>query len=103
MRAGELRETITFQQIDPIRDAFNAVVDNWIDVLTTRAKVETLSGTEYIAQQAAGASLSHKITLRRQTGVTPDMRVKWRDRYLDIQAVLDDQRESITLMCSEVV
>ena len=103
MRAGELRETITFQQIDPIRDSFNSVTDTWIDVLTTRAKVETVSGNEYIAQQAAGASLSHKITLRRQAGIAPDMRVKWRERYLDIQAVLDDQRESITLMCSEAV
>ncbi len=104
MRAGELRERIIIQANRPTRDGFNAEVAVWSTFATVWARVETLSGSESITQQAASANLTHRVTIRYLANVAPTMRVSWEDRTLEIVAVVpDDRRREMKLMCTEVV
>jgi len=104
MRAGELRQRITIQQNMPTRDEFNAEVESWSDVATVWANIETLSGAEFVTQQAAGAMLTHQITIRRMSGLRPTMRVQTGAHTFEITAVLDDlAQHQIKLMCWEIV
>ncbi len=104
MRAGELRHRIVIQQNTPTRDAFNAEVESWASWATVWAKIETVSGSEYIEQQAAGATVTHQVTVRHRAGIVPTMRVVFESRTFEITAVLEDNLNRATrLMCSEVV
>ena|SRR3990170_3696669 len=104
MRAGELRHRIAIQKNTPTRDEFNAEVEHWSTVASVWALVEMLSGSEFIAQQAAGAALNYKITLRDQENIDPAMIVIWKAHRLEISAILrDSHRHQMMLVCSEVV
>jgi SPP1 family predicted phage head-tail adaptor len=105
MRAGELRQRITIQQQDILRGTFGEEIPTWMTLATVWAKVVTTGGTESIdAPQVATATLTHEITIRHRTDVTPLMQVLWGTRTLTIRAVVDDNlKRSLILSCDEVV
>lgn len=104
MRAGELRHRITLKSKDAVQNSFGAEVITWNTVATVWAKIETLSGAEYVAQAQQGATLSQKITIRHRDDVVPTMQVWLGTRTLEITAVIaDNVNKQISLMCSEVV
>ena len=98
MRSGELRERVTIQRKAAMQDDFGAEVPTWAAVATVWAKVEMLSGREFIAQGRAEAAVTHKITIRLREDVTPDMRLVWEDQVLGIDTVLGE-----TIMCKAIV
>lgn len=103
MNAGELRHRVTFQKrgLDPATGGLTA----WTDYVTVWAKVEDLSGRDYIQAQMLGeASLvTARITIRWRPDIDPHMRVKLGDRLFDIKAVLDPDgcRRVLQVMCAE--
>ena len=100
MRAGELRERITIQQkTTPVaRDGFGGETITWATLATVWAKVEALSGREFIGMGRQEAAGTHKVTLRERDDVTPAMRIAWGVQILQIEAVLGG-----TIMCREVI
>jgi len=104
MRAGELRHRIEIQRKGVTRDGFGAEVITWLPFTNAWARVETLSGGESIELSRAGAALTHRITMRYQRNVLPEMQVAWDERTLEIHAVVPDERKrEMALECSEVV
>ncbi|MGD9644059.1 MAG: phage head closure protein [Elusimicrobiales bacterium] len=103
MNAGELRHRITFQRrgTDPTTGGFT----DWVDYATVWAKVEDLSGRDYIQAQMLGqASLvTTRITIRWRPDIDPHMRVRAGSRTFDVKAVLDPdgRRRWLQLMCAE--
>ena len=98
MRIGELRERVTIQQKSATQDDFGAEVITWVDLATVWAKIEALTGREFITQGRAEASVTHKVTIRLREDVTPEMRLMWESQVLSIEAVLYD-----VLMCRGTV
>lgn len=105
MRAGQLRDRVTLQEVTETRDSFGAVVEAWSDVATVWAEVADLSGREYFDAQQTNAELKTRIRIRYRSGVVPKMRAVFGSRVFDIESVIDpdSRRRELHLMCKEVV
>jgi SPP1 family predicted phage head-tail adaptor len=104
MRAGELRHRVTIQRKVVTLNAFNEEIITWADVATVWASIETAPGGEFADLNAAGAALSHQITIRYLANLAPTMQVVYGDRAFNIEVVQEDNRNRQTvLLCSELV
>lgn len=93
MIAGQLRHSITIQQLSTARDDYGGVVETWADFATVNASVQPLSGRELIAAQAAQSESRVKMSMRYIPGVTEAMRVSYGGKVYNITAVIDvDER-----------
>jgi len=67
-------------------------VSNWTPTgIEAWASVEPMSGTEMLKYQQVESSVSHRIRMWYQPGITPDMRINYAGRYLNIASVIDPQ------------
>lgn len=105
MNPGELNKRITIQKPDNAQDSFGQLVENWKDVATVWASISPLVGREFFAAETVNSEVTHKVKIRYRQGITPDMRVKFRDRYFSIQSVINFKEQSIELqlMCKELI
>jgi SPP1 family predicted phage head-tail adaptor len=105
MNPGELRHRITIQKLVNTQDTFGQPVEQWSDVVTVWASVNPIVGKEFFAAETVNSEVSHKIRIRYKQNITPDMRIKFKDRYFSIQSVIDYQERNIELqlMCKELV
>ncbi len=104
MRIGRLRQRVTIQDRTVSRNSFNEEVETWAEVATVWARIESLSGTEFVATEQAGATVTHQITIRQRAGLLPTMRVLYGDHVFGVTAVLDDLESHTTrLMCFEMI
>ena len=69
------------------------------------ASVEPLEGREFEQAQRIVAQVTHKITIRGRTGVSPKQRVVHKGRTFEIGAVInpDERLRKLVLLCVEVV
>lgn len=97
VRAGELRERITFQraasETDPDSDSGDDVLA-WEDIATVAASAEPLSSSEYEPPVGVerGAATGVRFRFRYSstvTGVTSKDRVLWRSNPYDISQPVD--------------
>ena len=104
MQAGRLRHRVTLQRATESRDSFGQVVKTWADVATVWARVEALSGREYLEAQSLQRQVTTRMTIRWRSDVDAGLRALWRGRVYDIESALADEtgRRSLTLMCVEV-
>lgn len=102
---GEFRHVITFQKLGNTQDDYGAPIEQWNNTLTTRAGIYPLSGREFYAAETVNSEVTHKINMRYMTGLTPDMRIKFGDRYFNIISIINFQERNIMLqlLCREVV
>ena len=105
MLAQRLRHTVTIQQNTGTTNAFGEVEAGWVDVATVRAGVEPVSGKEAIA---AGANLAEQVTrvvMRWRPGVTPQMRILFDGRFLDVKQIINANEADrvLELLCVEGV
>jgi len=105
MRIGDLRHRVTIQKTVETDDELKTPAVNWEDVVTVWAAVEPLSGREYILAHNVNAEITARIRIRYRPGITPGMRVLYKGRVFDIQAVIDvgERHRELHLMCVEVV
>lgn len=69
------------------------------------ADVQPIRGKEFTESQKTSSELQYRITTRYREGVDPSMEVRWDNRKLNINAVIDvnGREESMELMCVEKV
>jgi SPP1 family predicted phage head-tail adaptor len=69
------------------------------------AWIRPLSGRELWQAQQVQPQVTHKVTIRFRTGVTPAMKVRYAGRDLNIFAVLnlEERDEQLELQCFEKV
>lgn len=105
MQAGKLRHRIDIQRPAGGEDTYGAPDEAWDLFLTAHASVEPRSGLERTEDQAVAAEVTHVVRIRYREGVTPDMRVKFGDRVLEIESVVDvDERgRELVLLCKETI
>lgn len=105
MKIGRLRHLVTIEELHTTRDSFGAEVPEWIQFAKVWGEVTTLSGREFDAFKQISSEITTKVTLRYLSGVDPEMRVRFKDRILEIKAAINQEEKDTTLvlMCKEVV
>ena len=103
VRAGDLKRRITIQQRSASVDTFGQQLVTWSNLLTSWAEIQPTSGREMVSAEAQQFEISHQITIRYRSTITPAMRVLYEGRVFEIMSVLDQdtQHRRLTLMCSE--
>lgn len=105
MKAGDLRHRITIQRLVLAPDEYGQPVEYWQDVATCWAAVEPLRGRELFVAQQAQSEVTTRVRLRYRAGITPDMRVLFGARVLEILYVIDpeERHRELQLLCREVI
>lgn len=100
MNPGELKHRITFQVQDLEQEE-----ETWNDILSTWANINPISGKEYYSAETINSDLTHKIRLRYRKGITPDMRILYKDRIFNIVSVINEYEKNaiLQLMCRELI
>lgn len=104
---GEYRHIITIQKKTGAQNEYGEETEDWVDYITTRAGIYPVSGKEFFSADATRAEITHKVNMRYIPGkeITPDMRVKFQDRYFQILSVINFQEKNVEyqLMCKELI
>lgn len=102
---GELRHKIVFQKLENIQNEYGESLNIWNDVLTTRAGIYPISGKEFYAAETVNSEVTHKINMRYMKNLTPDMRIKFDNRYFNIISIINFQERNIEiqLLCKELI
>jgi SPP1 family predicted phage head-tail adaptor len=82
---GELRHSITIEQITPTQGQSGGFVNAWSTwAAGVRAKIEPLGGSEMLGGASFHPEATHRVTMRYRAGLTADMRISYNGRYFDI-------------------
>ncbi len=103
---GELRHLITIEEYKATIDEFGGEVKTWETYKKTRAKINPFSGREFMESQSIQSKVNSRIVVRFDEKIIPKMRITYRDKIYNIEAVLEDNkslREYQTLLCSDGV
>lgn len=100
MDPGKLNHRITFQ----IQN-LDSEEEEWNDIVTTWASINPISGREYYQAETINSDLTHKVRLRYRRGITPDMRILYKDRIFHIVSVINEYEKNaiLQLMCRELI
>lgn len=104
--AGALDKRITIQQrnlASPQKTASGAPSESWGDVVSVWARIEPLTGREFLEAQSMQSVISVRIKIRNRSGVTAGMRVVRSTTVYNIEAVLPPKQadDDLVLMCSQ--
>ena len=110
--AGGYRHPVVIERESPVSEQDNVGhVDlsddsNWTKFLSTRARVMTVGGREFVRAQQIRADLSSLLRIRystRAAQITSQMRIRHKGRKLNILSVFDvnDAGVEIELACKE--
>lgn len=109
IEAGILRHRVTIQRPVYGQSPTGAPEpQTWEDVFPNKiaARVNPLSGREYITANQIKSAVTTRITVRHFAGLNAEMRILFRDKIYNIQAVLPDNDSGLeydNLMCIEGV
>lgn len=105
MRAGRLRHRIAIEQQVLTDDGAGGVTEEWVEIAAPYAAVIPLGGDELFAAQQTMPRVSHRIEMRYMHDIeSSTMRVVFRERVFDIEAVLniDERDRELHLYCEEL-
>jgi len=104
---GEYRHKITIQQKTKTQNDYGEEIEDWVDVVSARSGIYPISGREFFAAETVNSEVSHKVNLRYipNATITPDMRIKFGNRFFHIISVINFQERNIELqlLCKELI
>ncbi|MCP4567636.1 MAG: phage head closure protein [FCB group bacterium] len=105
MRAGALRHRLQLQSATSANNSCGEPVLTWTTYDTVWGQVKPIGGEERERAQQVEADVTHQVTIRYLSTVTPDHQILYDSRYFKIHsAVNKGERDRRTVMlCSEVV
>lgn len=105
MDAGELRERVTVLQATESRSRLDEVVMTYSTTFAVVwASVQGVSAREYLLAGQQQVEISHRVKMRYLAGLSPQMRLSWRGRTLEIISILEHENRSVhELICQEVL
>lgn len=77
IRAGKLRQVITYQAKTQSLDEYGGPVETWADYATVRAAVAPLIGKDAVTSMASQSTAEARVNHRFVTGITSAMRILW--------------------------
>jgi SPP1 family predicted phage head-tail adaptor len=104
MNPGELRNRITI--LDPCGEEENElgeIVPSLVEVATVWAKVIPIRGKEYLEMQKLRPELNYRVTIRYRKDIHPAMIIRFEDKELEIESVIDiaSRKTYLELNCVE--
>ena len=104
MNPGELRNRITI--LDPIGITENEVgeeIPTLVEIATVWAKVIPIRGKEYLEAQKIRPELQYRVTIRYRKDIHPAMIIRFEDKELEIESVIDiaSRKTYMELNCVE--
>lgn len=104
MDAGTLRERVTVQQATETRNSIGESLLSYTTFEVVWASVQGVSAREFLLAGQQQVEVSHRVKMRYLTGLTPQMRLSWRGRTLEIISILEHENRSVhELICQESV
>lgn len=106
MRPGRLRKRVIIQEADRTgRGSSGEATTSWSNGPTVWAAVEPLRGKEYLEGQQVQGEVTHKVTIRYRSGITPTDRISYDGRTLQIVSLINvcEKNIALELMCREVL
>lgn len=102
---AQLRHRVTIQTYTETQDTFGEPDKTWSTYATRWARIEPVTGREYYSVKAINATISHKMTIRNTSGLTPKMRIVYGSRTFQIVSVanIGERDRFMELMCYENV
>lgn len=103
MRAGKLRHRIGIQNETATRDAYGAEVKTWKTYKECWAEIDPPQSREFFSANQTQAEVTTRVRIRYLSGVTPNMRIKFNTRYLNINSIInpDERNKELIMMCNE--
>jgi len=104
--SGELRHRITLESPTYVQDSTGDMVADWDIYKKVWAQIKLKSGRELVAAQAEQSKLLGEIIVRYDENITSSMKISYRDKFYNIEAVAQDRDsglEFMTLFVSEGV
>jgi SPP1 family predicted phage head-tail adaptor len=100
IRAGDLREQVTFLRKAVARDGYGAETVTWAEVATVRAAVWPITGKEAFSSGQRHADATHRVRMRVRADINPTMRMRNRGNVFDVRAVLPmgDRKDALELL-----
>jgi len=109
-QTGQLKHRVTIQYKKKTKNSYGEETVSWIDDAVCWAAIWPVRGMEYFAAQQIHSAVSHKIrmryrTLSNETSLNSNCRIKFGDRYFEIQSTIDVDEGHIwlDLMCVEAI
>lgn len=104
MDAGILRDRVTVQQASENRNRLGESISEWTAFEVVWASVQGVSAREFLLAGQQQVEVSHRVKMRYLNGLTPQMRLSWRGRTLEIISILEHENRSVhELICQESV
>lgn len=103
MDIGRTNKRITFCRYEEKENALLQTEQTLTKVKTVWASVEPTRGREYQEAQRVRPELTYKITTRYHKGITPDMQIRFQNRYFDIISIINirEKNEMLEIICRE--
>ena len=96
---GRLRHRLTLESASRTPDGGGGAVETWTTVAQVWGRIQPTGGTEIANADGLGGRITHEITLRYRSGVTPAMRLISGSRRFEITAVIDIDERHRWLKC----
>lgn len=95
---------MSIQSATETRNGYGEAVKTWSTVTTVWASVEPLRGRELFDAEQVQSEISHRVRVRYSGSVTPQNRLLFGSRVLEIQAVINvnERNREMQLMCKEM-
>ena len=105
MRAGQLRHRLTVQNAPTTTDALGGQSHAFSDGLSFWARVVPAREEELQNANQTKAKITHKITVRHRTDITPTSRLKFGTRVFEVVQVLnrEERDQQLDIMALEIV
>ena len=101
MRSGALNKQVIIQYKIYTMSTLGEQSITWTTEDTVWVSIHPIGSTkrEYLAMQQVQADVTHMVTMRHRWGLTPDKRLKYGNRILTIQQVIDVNEKHETIIC----
>jgi SPP1 family predicted phage head-tail adaptor len=104
IQAGTLRDRVTVQRATENRNRLGESISEWTAFEVVWASVQGVSAREFLLAGQQQVEVSHRVKMRYLNGLTPQMRLLWRGRTLEIISILEHENRSVhELICQESV
>lgn len=102
-RAGALRHRVLLEAPSHQVGEGGVAIVAWQPVATLWAEIVPLSGREVFQADGLAATANYEVRTRYRADITPEMRLVWEQRILDVRAVRDveGRRRWLSCLCEE--
>lgn len=103
MKTGDLNRIISIQSKIKTEDSIGSWSETWVEFTETRAAIWPVSAGEQVKNQQIENQVTHRIRMRYQAGIIPEMRIVHKSRIFEIISIINVQEEDrwLDLICTE--